>query len=286
MRFSVLIIVLLPVWASGCAAVNTTLQSLARIPSYLNDKMTYKAALCEQRQLDRQAVHQAKLEDMQDEAESLRLSRELLLEKRRMMRETELKKQAATKEALAEEAKLDLEASTPDYKEQMRSNLGLNFNQRFRVGQLQVNYDELKKKMTEWEDQQKKLQEQYDKNYKSWKENLSAGDGGKQALAADCSRPAKEKLKENLQGPPTLKIMPTEIPLMLPVTLDVEINNPTIGETHVSRIPTVKENLQECQKENLEGCGCTDFPPAPVPAPAAAFNDPSLMLLPPIQSYE
>lgn len=257
-NFSLLIMIACLI-QSGCAAVGTTIQAIADVPNYLVKKTEVQAEICEQKRLDHISVKEMELHEIQDEAEALRLSREILLAKRELERETERQILLAEKEALLAEARAEVAAATPNYKEQLHTDLGLSFDQRVRVGQLQVDVVELEKKMKAWKKQQEALQADYDSRYQSWKENLAAESYNTEGLGAvnsvcGCERPAREKLmeKENLEAPPTLKVLPTEIPLMLPVSLDVAIQNPSLRQTTVRRIPTPKEGLQDCYP------GCTD----------------------------
>lgn len=244
----------------GCAAVDPVVRAISDVPQHLGERLQLRSELTEQRRLDKVAVHNARLEDMADERDTLALSRALLLERRRIGRETQMAKAEVEKEGLMAEARADVESATPDYKEQLRSQVELNFGQRVRVGQLQVNVDELEKLIKQRKTQQAALKADYDRRDELWRKNLADnGTNGEKAglSAVGCARPAKEKLqdKEALEAPPNLALLPTEIPLMLPVSLDVELDNPSIRQARVHRVPTVKEGLEEC-KEALEGCDC------------------------------
>ncbi|QDU11815.1 hypothetical protein [Gimesia aquarii] len=234
---------------NGCAAVN----SIALIPQRIGEKWTYRSKIAREKQLDKAAVHEAKLADLEDERVVLKISRDVLVEKRR-----------AEREALMADARAEIEASRPEFREQLETDLGLKFNQRLNVGQLQVDLKKMEALLDDRKQEQKKLDEDYAKRLKLHRENLAKLRSGKQNLESgseDCARPLKDKLidKENLEAPPKLAILPTEIPLMLPVTLNVELQNPSLRQSNIKRttVPLLecKEALEdECCKGCLDGC--------------------------------
>ncbi len=265
----------------GCAAVSSIMTVATRattdIPNHLSERAVYKADLLEERRLDREAVHQARLEELADEREALQISREALLLKRQIQREALIERAKVEKEALEAEAELEVEAARPDYREKLQSELSLNFGQRVRVGQLQVDYKQLQERMKAWEEDHKLRKEDYENRRKAWEEQLKNQRrdrldqvvNGKEALgsagAADCARPPKEKLEDKLalEEPPQMTIMPTEIPLMLPVSLDVELDRPSIKQPKVRKFP-LQDKCDTVPKENLED-DCDAVSPCPCP---------------------
>lgn len=244
---------------NGCAALN----GIARVPQRISQKWVYRSKIAQEKQLDKEAVHEAKLEDLEDERVALRLSRDLLVEKRRLARETLLAQEEAERDLMLAEAELEQEALQPKYKEKLKTDLGLEFDQRMRLGQLQVNLPLLEEKMKTWKEEQALIQKNYNMQNKKWRDQrvrdlLDSGDteGAAKLLKADCTRPLVEKNLEerNLEEPPQMAILPTEIPLMLPVTLDLEIQRPTFRKTRVSRVPVP---VEQCEERNLEE-GCVD----------------------------
>lgn len=232
---------------NGCAALN----SVARIPQRIGEKWSYRSRISQEKQLDKAAVHEAKLAELEDERVVLKISRDVLVEKRH-----------AEREALLADARAEIEANRPEFREELETDLGMKFSQRLNVGQLQVDLKKMEALIDERKQEQKKLDEDYAQRLKLHREQLAklrSGENGKENLVAgseDCSRPAKEKLiiKENLEAPPKLAILPTEIPLMLPVTLNVELQNPSLRQSNIKR---TKVPLLEC-KEALEDSDCCD----------------------------
>lgn len=244
---------------NGCAALN----SVALIPSRIGEKWAFRSRIAQEKQLDKAAVHKAKLEDFEDERVTLSISRDLLVEKRRLARETLKAQEEAERDLLIAQANLEQEAVQPRYKEKLKTDLGLEFDQRMRLGQLQVNLPLLEEKMKSWKVEQAAAQKQFNLKNKEWRDKrvrdlLDSGDtkGAAELLQADCTRPLTEKNLEerNLEEPPQMAILPTEIPLMLPVTLDLEIQRPTFRQTRVSRVPIP---VKQCEERNLED-GCVD----------------------------
>lgn len=247
------------------------MNSIALIPQRIGEKWTYRSKIAHEKQLDKAAVHQAKLEDLEDERVTLGISRDVLVEKRRLARETLKAQEEAERDLLIAEAELAQEAVQPRYKEKLKTDLGLEFDQRMRLGQLQVNLPLLEEKMKSWKEEQASIQKNFNLQNKEWRDKrvrdlLDSGDtkGAAELLKADCTRPLTEKNLEerNLEEPPQMAILPTEIPLMLPVTLDLEIQRPTFRQTRVSRVPIP---VKQCEERNLED-GCLECCDKCVPA--------------------
>ena len=233
---------------NGCAALN----SVALVPQRIGEKWAYRSKIGHEKHLDKAAVHEAKLAELEDERVILKVSRDVLVEKRR-----------ADREALMADARAEIEANRPEYREQLETDLGLKFKQRLNVGQLQVDLKKMEALLNGRKQEQKKLDEDYAIRVKAHRAALAkqrSGEGGKENLVAgseDCARPLKDKLidKENLEAPPKLAILPTEIPLMLPVTLNVEMQNPSLRQSNVKR---TKVPLTGACKEALEDSSCCD----------------------------
>lgn len=184
---------------------------------------------------DRAEVQAARLEEAEDERQALRARREFDREERRKQ--------------------LD---------ERLSTKLSLNLDQRFSVGTLQVNTDQLKKLIDERDTEHKKrlkiteeanaeIQGQERQRLlaeaRQWRSLQGASNNGRQGDCCsvppqDCARPFRA-IRAPLKQPLKQPILPTEIPLMLPVTLQVALDNPRFQQTDVRRLP-LKQECQPC----------------------------------------
>lgn len=170
-------------------------------------------------------------------------------------------------EALRSECHSRSEALRSEYDETLKTQLGLPVGQQIELGQLQVDEQKLMDLLSARKKQQEALKQFYDDYEKKRQEKLQ------EALKTELA----EALKQNdhqaatdainkccLPKPPTcaqveklqdipprvpeaLKqpLLPTEIPFVLPVTVRMEMGNPTIGPSRVERLRTVPEKLQD-----------------------------------------
>ncbi len=93
-------------------------------------------------------------------------------------------------------------------------------------------------------------------------------------ITPDCAQPLQQKLQtqEALTQPIKQPLLPTENPLMIPVSLKLELGGPAMSNLEIKRIPRApNEALKECPPKPGACCTtCED--PAKVsgpPAPAA-----------------
>ena len=254
--------------SSGCA-------SIARAPARAAQRVTDYVQCVEE---------ECALKDRQRQ-----MQRQALLDEIAAEREEEIAELETRRQALKAEQELHRENLRNQTQESLQSKLSLNFDQSVRVGQLQVNTEQLKALIDQREKDHQALSKFYDEmeerrrelllqqNRKKLEEALSRGDAkaAEQALA-DCSQPRPEALRpaQALKQPLQRPILPTEIPLMLPVTLAVGMENASITETRVRRQPQKKPCLREAEKgcQTCPGPGCA---PACAPglAPTAIRSD-------------
>lgn len=250
----------------GCTAAQTITQTALDVPRYIAERIEQKGQLCEERRLDHEAVHQARLEDLREERERLRLSREALLAEQQLLRELCKREHEADLACQDAEARMKLKAREPRYQEKLKSQLELTVGQAIQVGQLQVDAEKLKKLMGDRDKEHQLLlsawkeledQRRADLRREKLKEASEALQDGDECAARaalrSCAAPLIEKLKDRaaLREPLKQPILPTEIPLMLPVNLVVEMDNPTIEKSEIQRIPLRQpEALRECQPED------------------------------------
>jgi len=191
--------------------------------------------------------------------------------------------------------------------ESVRTKVGLDLDQRVQVGQLQVNMPELERLMAERERDyaermrtfnQLKAQERQ-RATEAWKReqmgpcctcaepsceapgpNCDAPRGGacccqncglpiaEQQYAADCAgtRPFREGPKKPVQQP----VLATEVPMMLPVKMEMGVTNSYLNQAQVRRVPyaTARQALQ-AQREPCGQCpGCCKGQPCQRCVPA------------------
>lgn len=241
------------VTSNGCVVV----EKLAHVPARIAEHRAMKRELLAEKMKDKEAVHQAKMEDLEDDRTHL----------------------AVTREALRVQREREREALKPRYDESISSQLNLGFQQRFSVGQLQVDPVKLKALLAEREKEYADLMKEFEQLEKTRRSKLQdhylrearaaleAGDeaGARVALQASgcgCAGPLIEKLqdREALKKPIRRPILPTEIPMVLPVTLAVEMENPQIGRASIRRMPLkTRESLKQCKTCELpcNECSCT-----------------------------
>lgn len=232
--------------------------------------------------------------------------------------EQEARKMALESERAARMAELekDRECLQRKTEESVRSKLAFNVDQKFDVGQLQVNQDELERLMDrrkkEHEELSKLTQELNDKARREYiqqlKDNLQS-QGAPPARAplveeekcgcnqevCVCARPRRELFRaperscqypEPLMAakPPKFRepvkqpILPTEIPLYLPIRLGVSMENPTVQDSRIRRLPleTAQDNPREnfrgpCNKCKHDECTCGANHQAGVAAPGRNY---------------
>jgi hypothetical protein len=163
------------------------------------------------------------------------------------------------------------EALREQRRERVRTDIGLKLDHNVRLGQLQVDVTKLEKILEQRKQQQEALnealtelnQERIRRNKEIYlrraTEALSRNDvrAAEQAMdecarVCNCAAPPQEALEggpneEAIEQP----LLPTEIPLMLPVTLALEQNAPVIQGARVVSQPPPEEALEaeECVEE-------------------------------------
>lgn len=253
-----------PTFASGCSAI------AARLNAHTQCKAETRAATQEFRQEERVALEEAR----QKELECLKA--QLECERKALAAERDL--QLAQMRAQSEEKSCKVASQ---YEESVRTQLGLDLDQRVKIGQLQVNTTDLQKMLAERErDHAERMRhynqlksEQQRAQLENWKraqmgtctcehpscdapadQSCEAPAGMPQAPACcrhcglpvcppgslpqygnDCAgnRPFREAPMRPLQQPLTA----AEIPMMLPVTIEVGMTNSRIDKSTVRRLP-------------------------------------------------
>ncbi len=231
LRFILLCIGLLH--TTGCSTFQSMGKSLAAIPKHIGERANHRAALMEQKRLDKEAVHEAELLAMKTEREQLRASRDALIAEYKRKNERELKRQQVRSQLKAAEDELVSEATEPRIKNQLNSQLQMNFGQSLKLGELQVNVDKLKELIEKRDLENKFAKEQFSAQQKRNRSQLTE-------QAANCASPLADKLRARSQlneAPPERPILPTEVPLMLPVNLVLEMGSPNFGNPTVKQIP-------------------------------------------------
>jgi hypothetical protein len=252
----------------------------ARISAYLQCKS--------EDHLARQQFHQDELEAKKAHLEA---------ERRAMLAERQM--ELAQRRAECDKRSCQMQSQ---YEESIRTQLGLDLDQRIKVGQIQVNTAELQQLLEERERDHadrmrvyKQLkQQQSQAQFQQWKQAQlgevcctcvesgcdAPGPTCEAPCAAGCcqrcglpkqpvfsndcagNRPFREAPTRPLQEPLTA----AQIPMMLPVTIEVGMTNSRIGQSHVRRLPQLgAESLkQPCQCEGCRrGRSCVkSLPPA------------------------
>lgn len=231
---------------SGCAVV----QSIARIPTHVFQRAEKKVGLLEERCLDAEAVHQAKLAEADADRNYLKQSRNALVAEQHLKRQMEMNQTDDRLKLMEAENRMVYDATRPRYRDKLSSQLQLDVGQSFEVGQLQVNPEKLKEILASHE-------RAYEQAVREWE----ADEAKRLKLQdpADCARPARQKLTDSRPTPKPL--LPTEIPLMLPVSLVMEVGNPAVGQPEVKREP-MRSKLQECTAPDGGPLKLIDAPPA------------------------
>lgn len=289
---------------SGCASM------AARWNAYLECKAEKHVARNEFRQSELEALKQ----ELELERAAIRAQREADLAALKAEREHEL----ACLQADAEKQNCQLRSQ---YDESVRTKLGMDLDQRVKIGQMQVNMDQLKQLVAERERDYNERMEIYkalkDQEKKAQLDNYRAMNSGaptcscshpvcaapdpnceapraagccqtcglptRPAMAGDCAgtRPFREAPTRPLQEP----LMATELPLMLPVRLELGVTNSYVNSSQVRRLPT-QTRPQKTPCGLCEPCQCgkpcircgppscdvpgSNMPPAPTPAVPAS----------------
>ncbi|WLD13491.1 hypothetical protein [Planctellipticum variicoloris] len=295
---------------SGCASM------AARWNAYLECKAEKHVARNEFRQSELEALKQ----ELELERAAIRAQREAELAALKAEREHEL----ACLQADAEKQNCQLRSQ---YEESVRTQLGLDLDQRITIGQLQVNPEELQQLLEERERDHadrmrvyKQLKEQQARSqFEQWKQAQLAGPcctcsrpscdapepGCDTPHVAGCcqrcglpqqplysndcagTRPFREAPTRPVQEPLTA----AQIPLMLPVTIEVGMTNSRIAQSNVRRLPQRGMSALNAPCQQCEGCrrgnGCArQAPLAPsceVPgSPSKNIGQPTQIPVPPV----
>jgi hypothetical protein len=162
----------------------------------------------------------------------------------------------------------DCQNSRRQVEQVVHSELGLGLDQRVRIGQLQVDGEKLKQLLAQRDkelQEANKLYEEIDKQYHDLKKrgleeearryldavrDAQSGHDGKCCPEKTCGIPPFEARRPP-ELPAQRPLLPTEIPLMLPVTLEVQLENARVRESEVRSVPT----YVPCDK--CKHCPCT-----------------------------
>jgi hypothetical protein len=168
------------------------------------------------------------------------------------------------------------EALTDRYEESLRSQLGLSLDQKLVLGQLQVDEEKLESLLKQRRKQQEALQKIYDEVEDERQEQMieyvreavteALKDNNPEAahqVIASCCNPKPEcgcaavepitqyKPPEPIEQP----LLPTEIPFLIPVSVQVQMENPAIISTHVERIRKREAIKKPCCPPCPPRCG-------------------------------
>lgn len=288
MRPLLLSLMVLAVSPIGCAG------TAARLSAYFDCKAATHAARLEARQLRLDAIK----EENAMELEAIRAEHQAALSALKSQRSHEL----ACLRASTEKENCALKSQ---YDESIRTNLGLDLDQRLSVGQVQVNMDELRSLLTERDRLHAEQMEVYNAlrdnqrkaQIEQWKPQVNGptctcaqppgflcpsptcdaphpcaccqqcGLPMRPQLSSDCAgmRPFREGPMKPIQQP----LSPAEIPLMVPVKLELGVTNSYVNDSRVRRMPPA-------MLPQKSGCCETEqcIPPGPIP-PAASIQKPS-----------
>ncbi|MBC8289083.1 MAG: hypothetical protein H8E37_02100 [Planctomycetes bacterium] len=221
---------------AGCSTAQRVGQAAADVPIAVGQWGGMKLELLEQRWLDEKAIHEARIGEMVAEREYMKLTREALVGEQNRKSELDLKRQSARAQLRDAEDEMIREATEPKMRNKLQSQLQLNYGQSLKVGQLQVDTGKLKKLLEEREKQNKELQDTFDAQQASQRSKLTD-------QLANCAVPGLDKAnaRSRLTEPPEIPVLPTEIPLMLPVNLSLEMDSPKFGTPQIKQIPVAQQ---------------------------------------------
>lgn len=267
---------------------------------------------------------------LQCRAERRLLAQQMALEEIRAMKEAiHAEDRAILAEHELELARMQTDAEKracllrSQYDESVRTKLGMDFDQRIQVGQLQVNMDEMRRLMEERERDYREQMRRYEDELARQQATQTRAQNQpgpscmcavpvcgvpepgcdaphsphccqkcgmpihmRPQLAADCAgvRPFSEAPQKPLRQP----ITAMEIPLMLPVKLELGVTNSYLTESQVRRLPYREAPVlpQKAPCGHCPACKCgkpcpqcapppaCEMPVTPVPAPPSeASND-------------
>lgn len=178
-------------------------------------------------------------------------------------------------QALKAESDRRQDESRRQFDESVRTKLGLNLDQRVKVGQLQVDVDKLKQ-LVESRDKEHQLRMKlyeearrdeelrqrmaYMQQLRGQQSALhgepnSAAEGSCATTVNDCARPPQQ-LRDGplrtspLQAPLRQPVLSTEVPFMLPVSLEMAVEGDRLGTSEVRRQPLKQAcvSTQPCGK--------------------------------------
>jgi len=253
---------------TGCAAMG------ARWAAYRECKVEHHAAKNEARQIELEALKQ----ELALEQEAIRAHREAKLAALKAQREHELA-------CLQEEADRSRQCMLNQTEESIRTTLGVGMDQRISLGQLQVNMDEMKRLMEERDAEYNYRMKLYEANQKAYRQQ-NPGDMAPYTAPSQCSScgvptsvcgccppPPSCAAQQPYQGPDCAgsqpyqaapvkpyraPVLPTEIPLMLPVKIEMRMNNVALGPSEVVRRP-----IPGMAPVNQQPVNSNCVPPAP-----------------------
>ena len=182
------------------------------------------------------------------------------------------------------------------FKESVRSKLGMHLDQDFELGQPVVNTEELERLLAhqkktlalqsqlheeallDWEREQRQRLIAKHRGSSALSEATPFGEAGDWCCITspnDCASPPRRS--SPLQEPPPpaplrQDLLPTQIPLMIPLRMGVQLQQPSIEKSEVRRLPLKRP----CRPTQPLKEGCTDCAPnppvAPKPTPAPAVT--------------
>ena len=316
MLFNSAILAVSLTFLSGCKSASTLGRIVVDTPVHIMQRMEQKAELLEQRRLDAEAVHLAKLAELQGERQYLEKTRRALIAEQVMRQKLQGEEQQSRLQLQEAEGQLELEARRPDFKTKLTSELQIKYGHSLTVGQLEVDIDKLKKLIEKRDAEHKAAMDEWARENNQEPEagelakapaispvgyeKLADGrDCVRPPLPQDCARPTRQKLMDDQ---PTKKpVLPTEIPLMLPVNLVMEMDAANLAKPNVQQVPLRKskrdrEKLLDCKPHlNLTDPGKVCCPSCAAPCDTPGFcpncdqhgtQPPQLLQLPPEPAQE
>ncbi len=298
---------------SGCA----TVASVATLPGRLVQSLT---TVSEQVDKNFAAAHALKDRERQILLDELNAEREALVEEAQADLDEVQRCHAYRKAALRGDAERSQDDHSAAFKEEVRTKLGLNVDQGFTLGQPEVDAERLKRLMAERQRTSELREALHEQRMADWQRRQRAAlmnpepspqsgfPNGKSAewcansappvcVPNDCAQPLRLPLEEPPPKAPLREsLQVTDIPLVIPLTLGVAMQQPRVEESAPRRLP-LKAPCRPCQtncKTKKQGwfsrwCqpGCTSCasdqqtctpgtpvnPPLAPPAPAAATED-------------
>ena len=258
---------------SGCA----TVASVATFPGRLVQSLT---TVSEQVDKNFAAAHALKARERQILLDELNAEREALVEEAQADLDETQRNNAYRKAALRGDAERTKDDHAAAFKEEVRTKLGLHVDQGFTLGQPEVDTERLKRLMAERQKTAELREALHEQNMADWRrrqfgqtEALTSPDGTSKSAcpygtSADwctniappvcvpnnCAQPRHLPLEEAPPKAPLQQpLQVTDIPIVLPLTLGVSMQQPRIEESAPRRLP-LKAPCRPCQAAPQPDC--------------------------------